>query len=205
MKLFYAVAAVALAKQASAYRVVFSNDEKYCLMVVKNDGSTDWEVDGSGNIDDLPTSSTVIYDPDDSPTVAQNGVNDPTGAILSAAQADFATLVNTGWASGPGANPPVYTNNLGVTIYEAGGASALSSLAGLPTPSGTLSWCESYSTMAPDHYCKADGAFQPYQEGTLSTGTLQACCDSNHGGTLSMENECVKVSTGVVSSIIFIS
>eukprot|EP00986_Skeletonema_menzelii_P012279 scaffold6708_cov153-Skeletonema_menzelii.AAC.5 len=200
MKLFYAVAAVALAKQASAYRVVFSNDEKYCLMVVKNDGSTDWGVDGNGNIGAIPSGSTVASDnTDDSPTVAQNGVNDPTGEILSTAQTGFDILVNTGWASGPGATPPDYTNDLAVTIYEAGGASALSSLAGLPTPSGTLSWCESYSTMAPDHYCKADGAFQPYQEVTLSTGTLQACCDSNHGGTLSMENECVKVSTGVVN------
>eukprot|EP00574_Skeletonema_japonicum_P007807 CAMPEP_0201726460 /NCGR_PEP_ID=MMETSP0593-20130828/9549_1 /ASSEMBLY_ACC=CAM_ASM_000672 /TAXON_ID=267983 /ORGANISM="Skeletonema japonicum, Strain CCMP2506" /LENGTH=43 /DNA_ID= /DNA_START= /DNA_END= /DNA_ORIENTATION= len=42
MKLFFAATVAALASQASAFRVVHDYEENYCLMVVKNDGSTAW-------------------------------------------------------------------------------------------------------------------------------------------------------------------
>ena len=194
MKLFYAAAAVALAKQASAYRVVLANDNTYCIAVVKNDDNTDFPVDGSGNINGTPTS--VVANEDDSPTIAQNGVNDPMGQILLTARTDWAKFI-TDWAGGPGATPPTsFDNNLFVTIYEAGATTAYASLAGLPDPTGsTLSFCEAYSTMAPDHYCKADGDFDNYQKSTLKTD-IQTCCVDNHssGG---MENTCLLVSTGV--------
>ncbi len=197
MKLFYAAAAVALAKQASAYRVVLTNDNTYCLAVVKNDGSTDFPVDGSGNING-PLAATLNNE-DGSPTIAQNGVNDPTGDILTDAGSDWASFI-TDWASGPGAATPDFTNNLSVTIYEAGASTVRANLAGAPDPTGiTLSFCEAYSTMAPDHYCKADGDFDNYQQNTLKTD-IQTCCDDNHA---SNPNACLLVSTGVVSSIIF--
>jgi hypothetical protein len=198
MKLFFAATVAALASQASAFKVVVDNDGGgYCLMVVKNDGSTDWAVDGSGNIDNPQTSALESEtNGDGSPTIAQNGVNDPDGLIKGAADAAWANVVGVGneWSLGPGAD--VFTNNLSVTFYEAGGAAALSSLAGLDPPSGSLSWCQAYSTMAPEHYCKADGAVASYQESTLST-TIQDCCNNNHGGNAGMENTCLEVSTGV--------
>ena len=197
MKLFYAAAAVALAKQASAYRVVLNNDYTYCIAQVKNDGNTDWTLT-SNAISGLPAGSTVTDDGDDSPTIAQNGLNDPTGDILTDARVDWTTFISD-WASGPGASPPVYDNNLSVTIYEAGASTVRASLAGAPDPTGiTLSFCEAYSTMAPDHYCKADGDYSSYQKPLKSD--MQTCCVDNHS---SDSNACLLVSTGVVSSIIF--
>lgn len=207
MKLFFAATVVALASQASAYQVVI--DEKdpsnpgYCLMVVKNDGSTEWATDSDGNISGLPSGSgsTVNTNADGSPTIAQNGVNDPGNYIKTAAQSAW-TSYKTYWSgsTGPGCSSGCsadYANDEAVTIYEAGGAAALSTLANTPDPgSGDIDWCEAYSTMAPDHYCKADGAVASHQVPSLQT-TIQECCENNHGGNIGMENTCLEVSTGV--------
>mmetsp|Transcript_2245 Transcript_2245/g.3118 ORF Transcript_2245/g.3118 Transcript_2245/m.3118 type:complete len:882 (+) Transcript_2245:105-2750(+) len=200
MKLLFAATVAALANQASAFKVVLDDATggTYCLMVVKNDGSTDWAVDGPGNINGLPASSNVDEDGDGSPTIAQNGVNDPTGEIFTAADTAWGTFVTWWGNTGPGAGSSPVTTNSGhaVTIYEAGGATALSTLAGgLPTPS-SLSWCRAYSTMAPDHYCKADGAVASHQQSSLETN-IPDCCNNNHGGNIGMENTCLEVSTGV--------
>ena len=197
MKLFYAAAAVALAKQASAYRVVLNNDNTYCIAQVKNDGSTDWTVTSSV-ITAAP--AAVLLNEDDSPTIAQNGLNDPTGEIKTAVDGDWATFVSD-WtaAGGPGNASPNYDNDLTITVYEAGATTEYASLAGLPAPTGTsVDWCKAYSTMAPDHYCKADGDYSSYQLPLKSD--MQTCCEDNHA---SNPNACLLVSTGVVSSIMF--
>ncbi len=204
MKLFFAATVAALASQASAFRVVLDYENNYCLMVVKNDGSTDWTTDGSGDITDAP--AAVLGNEDNGPTIAQNGVNDPTGQIKDAANTAMGTF-GTWWDDeGPldGTNPSYDNTGNVITIYEAGGASALGSLNGLGKPPATIDWCEAYSTMAPAHYCKADGNPESYQVDSLKND-IETCCSANHGTNEDMENNCLEVSTGVVSSIIYFS
>lgn len=179
MKLFLASALVALsAKNASAFRIVQTRDDTYCVMVVPNDGS--WAA-----ADLLTTPTTVLTNGDDGPTVGPNGVNDPNGNILAAAQ--------SAWAGG------AYS---GFTLYGGDGTTALT----VPPQNGdtlfpaTLGFCKLYSTQAPSHYCKGDGAYDPWQQSNWGD-SIDECCQNNHAAEY---NECFKVSAGVVSSHSFL-
>lgn len=188
MKLFVAAAVIALAKQASAFLVTQGHDGDYCVMVVPYD-NTPWTTDSDGTITTTPTDVKTNENTD--ATVAQNGLNDPiSGEILAAAQALWTPWI----ALGDGAN------NGAITIYEAGTTTALSTQPANPSglnANANLKWCDFYSTLAPDHYCKADGAVETWQEDTISsTATFSGCCESNHA---SMEAECFETSSGVVS------
>ena len=177
MKLFLASALAALsAKNASAFRIAQTRDNTYCLVAVPNDGT--WAAAALGT-----TPVTVKTNGDDGSTVGPNGVNDPNGDILSTAQGL--------WASG------VFPAS-GLTVYEAGGETPMN-----PQPAtgdtllpATLDWCKFYSTTAPSHYCKADGAYQQWQQENEGD-TIDACCQNNHAAEY---NTCFEVSAGVVSS-----
>ena len=179
MKLFLASALAALsAKNASAFKIVQTRDDTYCLMVVPDDGT--WTAANLGT-----TPAGVKTDGDDGSTVGPNGVNDPNGDILSTAQGL--------WASG------VFPAS-GLTVYEAGGASALNPqpATGATLLPATLDWCKFYSTTAPSHYCKADGAYEPWQQENWGD-TIDACCQNNHAAEY---NTCFETSAGVVSTIV---
>jgi hypothetical protein len=171
MKLYLAATAVvALAKHASAYKIVQNFDGDYCVMVVPY--SSVW----TGTATTVPATSTNADGV--GPTVGPNGKNDPTGGILTAARTAWAAT----WVPGTAPN-----------IYEAGGATLLNPQP--PSVSGTLDWCQMYSTSAPAHYCKGDGNYATWQKNTLSTD-IDACCTSNHPTEY---NACYKTSAGIVS------
>ncbi|KAK1743061.1 putative peroxidase family protein [Skeletonema marinoi] len=174
MKLSFtaAVAAAAFSTHASAFKVVVDSDNNYCIMQVKYIPGNDWDTDSAGAITTLPSSIPVYNDGNGDNTIAQNGVNDPTGEILAAVQA------------------------LGsVTVYDPVSGNALATQPS--TIPGPLDWCQSYSTFAPEHYCKADGAWVGSgQKGTLG-GTLKECCEDNHPE--SVYNSCIEKATGIVS------
>lgn len=179
MKLFLASALVALsAKNASAFRIAQTRDDTYCVVVVPND-STVWPAANLGT-----TPAAVKTDGDDGPTVGPNGVLDPNNDILAAAQGF--------WASG------VFPAS-GLTVYEAGGTTALNPqpTAGATLLPATLTWCKLYSTSAPLHYCKGDAAYDTWQEANWGD-TIDECCQNNHA---SEYNKCFETSAGVVSSL----
>jgi hypothetical protein len=183
MKLFLASALAALsAKNASAWRIVRTMDDTYCIMVVPYD-STVW----TGALSATPATATAANG--DGPTVGPNGVNDPNGDILSAAQAVWGAGAHTATAS--------------ITYYEAGGTTAMSPQPDTLTPPPTLTpetsglgFCKFYSTTAPSHYCKADGAYDTWQQANWGD-TIDDCCTNNHA---SEYNACFEASAGVVSS-----
>jgi len=180
MKLSFtaAVAAAAFSTHASAFKVVLDSDNEYCIMQVKYSGATgtEWAVSSSTGAIESNGAATlaVLTNGNGNPTIAQNGVNDPTGEILIAVRA---------------ASP--------ITVYDPVSGDVLTG-ASLPTMNpSTLDWCQSYSTFAPEHYCKADGAWVGSgQEGTLG-GTLKECCENNHPE--SVYNSCIEKATGIVS------
>jgi hypothetical protein len=175
MKLFLASALVALsAKNASAFRVVQTRDDTYCIMVVPNDGT--WT---AANLGTTPGSQAAD---DDGPTVGPNGVNDPNGDILSTAQGL--------WASG--------TFGGGFTVYGGDGSTALTTQPanGDTLLPATLGFCKLYSTTAPSHYCKGDGDYDTWQQANWGD-TIDECCQNNHA---SEYNTCFETSAGVVSS-----
>ncbi|KAL7451899.1 hypothetical protein ACHAWC_003663, partial [Mediolabrus comicus] len=180
MKLFLASALAALsAKNASAWRIVQTMDDTYCIMVVPYD-STVW----TGAYNAPPATATATDG--DGPTVGPNGVLDPTGAILAAAQ--------TAWGAG------AHTATASITYYEAGGTTAMSPQPDTLTPPPTLTpetsglgFCKFYSTTAPSHYCKADGAYDTWQKANWGD-TIDDCCQNNHAAEY---NTCFEVSAGV--------
>jgi len=190
MKLSFtaAVAAAAFSTHASAFKVVVDDNNVFCVVQVKYSGATGtlWAVDGDGNIEATNAApSGVLGDGNGDPTIAQNGINDPTGEILATVQALSAGAVT------------VYYPDSGTALTQEQLESLLpnTSPAGTLTPS-SLDWCQSYSTFAPEHYCKADGNWVGTgQEGTLG-GTLQQCCENKHPA--SVYNACVEKATGIV-------
>ena len=180
MKLFLASALAALsAKNASAWRIVQTRDDTYCVKVVPNDGT--WTAANLGT-----TPGTALATDGDGPTIGPNGVNDPnSGAILTAAQ--------TAWAGGNFGG--------GFTIYAAGGTTALNPqpATGATLSPAALDWCKFYSTTAPSHYCIADGAYEPWQQANEGD-TIDACCQNNHAAEY---NTCFETSAGVVSFPLF--
>ena len=186
MKLSFtaAVAAAAFSTHASAFKVVVDSDNNYCIMQVKYSGAsgTLWTVDSTtGAITSTGAPADVKTDGNGNPTIAQNGVNDPTDEILAEVRAQATVIVYDPDSGNALAAQPTLTN-----------AEILA-----------LDWCQSYSTFAPEHYCKADGNWVGEGQKLSLGGTLQACCESKHPD--SVYNSCVEKATGIVSSIIFTS
>lgn len=196
MKLFFAAAAVALAKPASAYQIMQDSDGGYCIKVVKYDGNNPWSVDGSGVIDTTPPG--VLTANDAGSTVAQNGLNDPLDDIQPAAQIDWAAyLAACGSTTATGCG----TATTPLTIHTDGGSSQLTGAdfqaiydIGAPSQGNTIDFCQLYPTINP-HSCVGDGNYDAWQQSSLEP-TIAACCLDSHPWAY---YSCVEESSGIVS------
>jgi hypothetical protein len=178
-----ATAVVALAKQASAFRIV-QNDgpgPKYCILVVPYDDTYyDWVYPRTGTI--VGFSSEVLIPDTLTSTIGPNGINDPLPLIKGHGQQYFGAWTSTD------ASPQAPTH---FTIYAPGGTTPAANQALSKYGQTTIDFCPFYSTYAPDHYCKGDG------KGTAAGyATIDACCKANHPTEYFA---CYEASAGVVS------